>query len=66
MTHTLSDIQKGCSDLLKRLREKKGLSKSKMASLVGTSDHTWARYENGESAPTSPCTHILESRFCIA
>lgn len=54
MTRTLSDIQKGCSDLLKRLREKKGLSKSKMASLVGTSDHTWARYESGESAPTVP------------
>lgn len=62
MTRTLQEIQKGCAQMLHNLRMKKGLSKSKMAFLVGISDHTWARYESGDSAPTVPEFIYIYSR----
>ena len=51
---TQEELRAGCAEMLKRLRLDAGLSKSKMADLVYIDDHTWARYETGESAPNVP------------
>ena len=51
---TLLELQQGIAQLLSDLRKRKGLSKFKIATLVGISDKTWARYESGTSAPTIP------------
>ena len=50
----ISELQKQLSTLLVKLRIRHGLSKFKMATLAEVSDHTWDRYENGESSPTLP------------
>lgn len=49
-----NELQSGCAFLLKSLRQKQKLSKFKMARLLMIDDHTWARYESGDSAPTVP------------
>lgn len=51
---TLDELQKGCSDMLKALRIKHNLSKTKMAAIAGVDAHTWDRYESGKSAPSIP------------
>ena len=51
---TKDELQAGCAKMLKQLRLDAGLSKARMADLVYIDDHTWARYENGESAPNVP------------
>lgn len=50
----ISELQKQLSILLIKLRIRHGLSKFKMATLAEVSDHTWDRYESGESSPTLP------------
>lgn len=50
----ISELQKQLSTLLIKLRIRHGLSKFKMATLAEVSDHTWDRYESGESSPTLP------------
>jgi len=47
-------IQSALAKIFAQVRIKRGLSKSKIADSVYISEATWARYENGESAPTVP------------
>lgn len=49
---TKQDINDGISRLLIDLRTKYGVSKSKMADIVGVDRHTWTRWEDGANVPT--------------
>ena len=46
------DVNYIISGLLMQLRQKKGLSKAKMADALGIDKHTWIRWESGASAPS--------------
>ena len=50
----IKELQEQLAGLLMNLRNRHGLSKFKMALLANVSDHTWDRYESGESSPTVP------------
>lgn len=50
---TKDEISKDFAKILKDLRETKGYSKFKMATELGIDQHTWARYESGESCPSA-------------
>lgn len=57
------EIQDGCAQLLRKLREDAGLSVPKMADMVQVDKRTWQRYEDGLSAPTVP--EFLEIFNCL-
>lgn len=48
------ELRAGCADLLKALRQNHKLSKAKMAQLMYVDDHTWNKYETGQSSPSVP------------
>lgn len=47
---TRDELRSGCANLLKDLRTKHNISKSKMAGLIYVDDHTWNNYESGKTA----------------
>lgn len=49
---TKEEIMQGVSEMLRSLRERKGLSRNRMAELVGVNAHTWTAWETGRSAPS--------------
>lgn len=45
------ELRDGCALLLRRLRERVGYSKNKMADTVGVNVRTWDKYESGQATP---------------
>lgn len=49
---TKEEIMTGVSDMFRSMRKRKGLSRNKMAELVGVNAHTWTAWETGKSTPS--------------
>ena len=52
--YSKEQLRKKCAEMLKELRLESGLSKAAIAEKLWMDDHTWARYESGQSAPDVP------------
>jgi transcriptional regulator with XRE-family HTH domain len=50
---------------IKKVREASRMSKLALANLVGVSDDTISRWENGEREPTASALFILADIFCV-
>lgn len=48
---TRDELRSGIAALLRKMRLKRGLSIRKMAEHVDIDDHTWSKYETGQSLP---------------
>lgn len=46
------EMRSGIAQMLRDLRIRKTLSKSKIADIVGVDDHTWASWESGRTSPS--------------
>ncbi|MDY5327189.1 MAG: helix-turn-helix transcriptional regulator [Gemmiger sp.] len=52
--YSKEQLRRKCAEMLKELRLESGLSKAAIAEKLWMDDHTWARYESGQSAPDVP------------
>lgn len=46
------ELREGIAAILRDMRQKKGLSKSKMADIADIDSHTWSSWESGKSCPS--------------
>lgn len=63
---TIEELNLGCAHMLRKLREKRGLTKTQIAAELYMPEKKWARWEAGKQAPAAPellwvCSRLGES-----